>query len=201
MNGDLLRDAIVSAKGLANDVAAELDGVDLAADDKTQVAAALFFVVLDHHVGIIKLVEGRLHAPAMALLRPQWDSFLRGMWYSHVASAEESGEFRGGGKAPKPERIIKALENADIAAPGSLSSTHAQTWDILCDYAHSGSRQVNSHLSGDAVERTCSDSDLAGILKVASYHVLPAAFGVAELAGRMALVQRLFEIGRKHRCL
>lgn len=151
---------------------------------RSQVAGALFSVGLEHHCGIITLVERRLHAPALALLRPQVDAYLRGAWASYCASSEQLESFARGDDPPNADRIIKQLEQHDAFVDGSLNGLKVSAWPTLCDYNHGGSRQITRFLKNDGIEPNVEDDEFIDLLFYSEGWALMCAIGIAGLTSR-----------------
>jgi hypothetical protein len=177
-----LQQAWKAAVELANFVAAELDETKLPASDRMRAAGAAWWVSLEHHSSIILLVLNAKHASAYALLRPQIDAYLRGLWLSVSASEAELAGFLSGDRSPGGDKLARRLEAEGCFDPDSLTAIQKQIWATVCDYTHTGSRQITRHLTDSSIEPAHDPDELIELLSVAGAWALMSAIGVASAA-------------------
>ena len=70
-------------------VQGKLDGLNVGSDRRLHLALACFSTALEHHRAIVELVNLRLSGSAFALVRPMYESILRGNWIHHCATESE----------------------------------------------------------------------------------------------------------------
>ena len=188
-----LRDTWSRAVAVANSFASELDGVELPASDRMRAAGAAWWVALEHHSSIILLMHREKHASAFALLRPEIEAYLRGLWLSASATDAELTGFLSGDNAPGAEKLARRLEAEGIFDAGSLSSIQKQIWGAICDYTHTGSRQIIRHLTDSSIEPAHESDELVELLTAANAWALMSSVGVASAAQDEEKCQRLLE--------
>jgi hypothetical protein len=188
--------SISRAKQLANDIAIAVNDLTLQVDDRTRLAAACYFVALDHHEGITILFDNGVPSPALALLRPLYEAFIRGSWLHECASECELNAFKNGKDPPKIKELLERLERTAAFDSKILSNEHGKNWAVLCGLTHTGIQQVRMCLSGDAIERNCSNELIDEAMGYAGGYALLAGSGVARLADDTALEAHLLELGK-----
>jgi hypothetical protein len=75
-----------------------LDGLKIAqlsVSKRVQLAGACWHVALEHGQAIVMLTEDALHGSALALVRPVFEAYVRGMWLMHCASEKEVDAWTG----------------------------------------------------------------------------------------------------------
>lgn len=185
------------AADLANFVAGELDETELPASDRMRAAGAAWWVSLEHHSSIVFLIRNAKHASAYALLRPQIDAYLRGLWLSASASESELAGFLSGDDAPGGAKLGSRLEAEGCFDPNSLTSIQKQIWAAVCDYTHTGSRQISRHLIGSSIEQAHDPDELIELLSAAGGWALMSAIGVASAAQDHEKCERLLNAARR----
>src|SRR5438477_1793587 len=73
----------------------------LPASKRTRAAGSCFAIAQDHHHAIVLLVEHQLYASSFALLRSEFEAYVRGQWLTHCASEEQVGKYVQGWEPPK----------------------------------------------------------------------------------------------------
>jgi hypothetical protein len=194
---DPLEQSISKAKQLANWLAAQVDGLELHGGLRGHLAGGCFFVALEHHCAVITLTERGLIPSALALIRPQFEAYLRGCWLAFVCSEDEVERFVAGGLRPKAEQIVEALEGHEAFSAGVLRSVKTQAWPLMCDFTHTGIGQVSRNIDEGVVGRSYDVEEVIAGLEAASSWAILVVVGLASLAKDEALAQRAEECARK----
>src|SRR5262245_9929596 len=126
---------------------ARLNGALTNASDRTRVAAGLLHLCLEHHEAIQLLISARpdpLYGSACALLRPQFEVFVRGVWFHRCADEQELGNFINHCEPPRIDKLILAIESVPGYEEGLLKAIKKKVWTVMCSYTHGGFMQVAS---------------------------------------------------------
>lgn len=119
-------------------------------DRRTIVAFQAGVLSLEHAIGAVALIDIELLASAYALMRPQYESLVRGIWLLHAASenwVEKLGEpltveaAKRANEGPMLAEMLKNLEASSTAPQfivGQLQEYRDTTWKALNSYAHGG---------------------------------------------------------------
>lgn len=119
-----------------------------------QLALGCFSAVFEHHRSIAILAEMERFASAFALLRPAMDALMRGYWLSHHATEVEVRNVLEGGDPPSTTRLIEILEQGGSVLPINFAQRfHQRNWTAMCDFTHTGIRQIARQFHDDVV--TC----------------------------------------------
>lgn len=116
-------------------------------------------------MGIHVLVAEGVCGSAFALFRPQFEAYVRGVWYHRCASDDQVQKFINGNDPPKIGILIKDIENtATVFESGRLSSMKNNMWTNLNDLTHGGSTQVAARLSERGIDQSFLPEHVAGLL-------------------------------------
>lgn len=66
-----------------------VDSIEFKSTERNRVVAALFHLSLEHHGSIHLLVQHKHNGSAFALLRPQFEAYVRGLWFMKCATQEQ----------------------------------------------------------------------------------------------------------------
>lgn len=128
--------------------------------ERCQVAFQASLLSLDHAAGALLLISRASFPSAYALMRPQYESLVRGIWLLHAASDTWVEKLRQPLTLEGAKRADKSLMLADMlkelegneAAPAEiveqLNQFKAVTWEALNSYAHGGFHPLSRTLTG-----------------------------------------------------
>ena len=81
--------SIDKAFGLHEWVMENLDGLDISTEKRILLAVSCYDIVIEHHIGITVLLKSKINGSAFALVRPLFETFVRGVWLRHCATDKE----------------------------------------------------------------------------------------------------------------
>lgn len=85
--------ALARASDISDWIDSSIHGVEIPSGDREAMAGALFDQVHEHYKAIRLLVENSFVGSAFSLLRPTFETFVRGVWLLHCASDKEVENF------------------------------------------------------------------------------------------------------------
>jgi hypothetical protein len=196
-NVDLMVDAsaaIARSLEAARWLATELHDLTLSASLRNRVAGACFSVTQEHHCAIVLLLEHELNASAFALLRLQYESYVRGLWCAHCATDAELDRFAKGAEPPRIAELLATIEKHEAYAAGTLSSWKQQGWSAMCSYTHTGGLQVQRFQTETSIESNFPPEELVEVANAGATFALLSGIGTAALASNevlgLAVLQR-----------
>ena len=159
---------------------------------RTRCAGPCFVVAQEHHQAVVLLLSQPhpFHASAFALVRPVYESLVRGLWLQHCATAEQVQSFSIGGRPPNVPTLLAAIMKTEAYSSGQLSAVYAKSWDVMCAYTHTGAQQVQPWNTGTAIEPNYSDADASEVLRCTGAFALLSIFGLAAIADNKDLALR-----------
>jgi hypothetical protein len=121
-------------------------------NEKAKLAFTCFDLVMEHHAGIITLCNTKIYGSAFALLRVQYEAFIRGLWLKHVATDTEIKKFKKGQNIPKFGVLIEGVERELKIESGLLSYIKDKQWALFNSFTHTGieavMRRIGSRSTG-----------------------------------------------------
>jgi len=181
------------SKDLSNWIGEQIDDISLNATRSNRLAAAAFHIALTHHSSVVALVEQGRHVSGFALIRPEIDAYIRGLWLGFLASDEEIERITKADRAPSTPELMDRLEKAGYFDAKALTSMVPTMWPVVCDFTHTGIRALVRHLTPTSIEPLFEDEEIVEALGSADAWALMAATGIAGLAGDDSLSLRLLE--------
>jgi len=177
--------------------AALIDGVPFPTTNRLRVAITLQHLCIEHHQGIHTLVEQRVIGSAFSLLRPQLESYVRGVWFYHCASDKKILAFLNGDEPPNFGLMIEAIEKIDGFDCGTLSDIKKIAYRNLNDFTHGGSTQVKARNSLDEVVSNYLPEHIVGLVASATSLSLMASVAIAAAVCDNRLANKLLKTYQK----
>ena len=166
-----------------------LGGIEMKGDHRHRIPAQLFDLAIEHGSGIVHLISGQICASAFALVRSEFECFVRGAWLHHCASDAEIETFIAKDRIdPKLFELIKAVEQHPGFDSKFLSNVKDSAWKAMNGYTHGGIHQVSRRLDGDYIEPSFEDDALLEVIQFSATMALIAFGQIAALAAREDLV-------------
>ena len=139
-----------------------LDGAKIPAmptSRRHQLAGATLHVAVEHHQAIVLLLDEGLFSSAFALMRCQFEAYVRGAWLGTVAT-EADVERADRDKFPSFEVMVNALEDGDALPKNSVTKVKNDSWKVLNSLTHTGEAQRNNRLTVEGLGHRYSDQQI-----------------------------------------
>lgn len=163
MTEEELRTAIVRTAQLHSAVAAHVANLIPFPEKRFIVSFQAGLLSLDHARGALILIGNGLGTSAVSLLRPQYESLVRGIWLLHAATenwVDKLGEpltvesARRANEGPMLAEMLRQLDASD--APAQLVEQLRQfkdvSWKALSSYTHGGIHPLARTLTGFPIQ-------------------------------------------------
>ncbi len=192
--------ALRRASELGETLAHKLNEKQLPQSTRNRVAGACFAVAMDHQQAVVVLLERHppFYSSAFSLVRPVYESYVRGLWLSHCATDEQVDSFSQGDKPPDMASLVAEVERVGDFEGKQLSGIYKRSWSALSSYTHTGALQVQRWNTADAIEPMYPASEVSEVISFTSAIALLSAVSVAALARNEPLAQDLLNIAKSH---
>lgn len=184
---------IAKAIALHDWITQRLDGLDIPREPRILLAVSCYDVVIEHHVGIVTLLRSRVNGSAFALVRPLFETFVRGVWLRHCASDEQIDLYVKDKLDLKFWRLLEAVEKIDGFEDGVLSGLKKSAWHAMNSYTHGGIQQAGRRTSGAYIEPYFAEEEIVEVIKVAGSFALFAFQQIVIEAKRMDFANEALE--------
>jgi hypothetical protein len=148
-------------------VHASLDGLtlpELPHSKRLQLAGGSWHLALEHSQAIALLVDARLNGSALALMRPMFEVYARGLWLAYAATDAQVDD-AGRDRFPADlSQLIKDLEGAHTEMGEALAAVKSNAWRHLCSLTHGGYQQVGSRLTSTGLAANYKDTEILAAL-------------------------------------
>jgi hypothetical protein len=157
--------------------------------NREQTAVQLLHLSVEHHSGIVTLVQNEQFSPAFALMRPQQEAWLRAIWARSQATDNELKRFLDGSdkRGPSLKKIIDAL--ADKEERAVLQANYDTVYHHLCDYTHGGANQIKARDHIEGVQTFFTDESIRWLVDSSARMSYLALMEMAEVIDDSQLLQ------------
>jgi|SRR5579862_7895476 len=155
---------------------------NLPATKRVRAAASCYSIAQDHHHAIVVLLGARIYASCFALLRVEFEAYVRGEWLALCASDAQVSRFLNGHEPPRIDAMLSSLEATGTFQKGRLTQIKKRNWRTLCGYTHTGGIHVQRWNTADGIEASYSLTELLEMLRFADIVASLAVLGVLTLA-------------------
>ena len=144
-------------------------------------AATCFAIAQEHHRSIVVLAEHQMFATCVALVRVVFDAYVRGVWLSVCATDNDVERFIAFKEPPPMADLVKAIDQHPDFDGGFLSGYKASAYKALCDFTHTGGRQVKRWDKVDAIEPNYRLEEILEAMATSQSIALLSVLGVISL--------------------
>lgn len=188
-HSDEVKAALEGAHGQIAWIRESLVGIELKGDHRHRIPAQLFDLAIEHGSGIHNLIAANICASAFALVRSEFECFVRGAWLHHCARDAEIESFIAKDRIDPPfGALIDAIEQKPEFDSKFLSTVKDSAMKAMHGYTHGGIHQVSRRLDGDYIEPCFEDAALIEVIQFSATMALIAFGQIAALADREDLI-------------
>lgn len=193
----LTDDEIARAGSYVEELRVSVHNLDVPSDSRTRAAGSCFAIAQEHHHAIVRLIEWKLFAAAFALIRIEFDAYVRGEWLSQCASDSVIDGFLKNKEPPRIDCLLAELEMLESFNEKVLSQVKEKTWKSMCAYTHTGGLHVQRWNTEDGIEANYSRDEVLEVIRFAEIIASLSVIGFARLANDDALAIRTLEAFKK----
>jgi hypothetical protein len=190
---------IAKAFELHDWIAQRLDGLDIPRERKILLAVSCYDVVIEHHIGIATLLSSHINGSAFALIRPTFETFVRGVWLRRCATEDQISQYINEKIDLRFGQLLEAIEKLDAFQDGMLSNLKKSVWRAMNSYTHGGMQQAGRRTRGAYIEPDFRPEEIVEVIKLAGTFALLAFQQITFEANRIDLaneaLQKLTGVG------
>jgi len=178
-----------------------LDGLEVSRERRALLSVSCYDTVIEHHIGISTLLKSNINGSAFALVRPLFETFVRGVWLRHCATEDEIDKYVSDRLDKKFYQLIEEVEKLESFRDGVLSGLKESAWKAMNSYTHGGIQQVGRRSKDAYIEPDYSDEEVIEVVKLSGSFALLSlqqiAFEVGENELAIEAIDMLNGVGRE----
>lgn len=185
---------IKRSEDIVQRIDAALHGAAISSDARHLLAGACLDVAIEHQKAITILISRKFFGSAFALIRAQFETYIRGLWLEKCATEKEVEDFKRDKIDKSFKAIIQDIENCDGYNVGVLSSVRTKSWDTMNSYTHGGYMQAVRRMSEGYMEPNYSDDEIEEVLNFANSIGMLAALEITIMTNKQDLMESLADL-------
>lgn len=155
-------------------------------------------MALEHQKSIVLLTATSLFGSAAALVRLEFEAYVRGIWLLFCASEPQLKIFKNDKLDRKFGQLIEDVEKLEAYNSGTLSHVKKVSWDVMNSLTHSGYYQVIRRNTADEIIPNYTDDELLNALSSANSFGILTAVEIANIAKDEELAHEILERGQTY---
>lgn len=194
----LLKSTLQKAKQFDQELWNLVDGLVIDGKQRNAVSAALQHLSVEHHNAIVTLVSEGNAGSAFALLRPQLEAYIRGVWINDCATDAQIESFLDGKRPPEKKDLLIALNKTETHGDGTLHFLNGPIWGDFCDFTHGGAIQVKARVSNGDVRQNFYPLHVASVVTSSCMLAVTSCVSMAMVANQLDIAVRASEVYSKY---
>jgi hypothetical protein len=187
---------IDEAYQLSVDISNIHEGLDIPIDDKLFIPSLFHSTVIEHHRSIILLIERNLFSSACTLMRPLFEAYVKGEWFSHCAEEKDFNALR---KDNFQKTFGLMITEIDKNKGSKLSVPKGHYWGTLNSFTHSGAALLSRKYNEDSITNNHDDKLLKSLLDFSANYALLSGCEISMCSGNKVAIQDSLDLARlKH---
>lgn len=158
-----------------------IEGRTVPSGDRTQIVASCLYVALEHHKSIILTASVSYYGSAFALVRLEFEAYIRGAWFRYCASDDQLDIFKNNRLKKRVGNMITDLELTEAFNVGVLSKMKEESWDAMNSFTHTGLLQVVRQMSSTEIGSNFPEEEIVGTLDTADTVALLSAMVIVDI--------------------
>lgn len=171
-------------------------GLGIPATERDRISISLLHLSLEHCHALVPLIEQNILGSALALLRPQFEAYVNGVWIKWCASDKRIEDFKEG-NIPKFQNRINSIGKIKGFDQKVLSKIKEDNWAIFCDFTHGGMHQVVLRNTKEGISYNFPPDYIANTMNASVAFSLSASVALAHLVNNNNLASDLYRLHQK----
>lgn len=170
------------SEDIANWLHKKLDGLEISSSETFRASASCFDVAMEHQASISILFHAKLYASAFALVRCEFEAYVRGLWLAYRATDKQVSDYWHGKFNLKFQKTIDEIEKIDAYSSGVISQAKKSHWPFLNRLTHTGSDQILRRNTESSIEPNYEEKEIIAVGHFVNSIALLAGLDVVSLA-------------------
>jgi hypothetical protein len=176
---------------LSVDINKNLEGLEILNDDKLFIPSLFHSTVIEHHRSIILLIERKMHSSACTLMRPLFEAYVQGLWFSYCAKEKDFNALRKGTFQKKFGLMVTEI---DQKKGSKLSVPKGHYWKTLNSFTHSGSALLSRKYTKDSITNSHDKELLKSLLDFSENYALSSGCEISMCSGNKEAIQASLDL-------
>lgn len=133
-------------------------------DDRKTIAVGSLSTSIEYHAALWLLCRHKRFGAAANLLRSQFESYVKGVWFLYCSSDENVESAYDDALKIGFKRIVSEAVSENIPGWEDIKEIKVSFWPILCGYTHTGKHQLARRFRGTNISPNYDDDFVTSML-------------------------------------
>ncbi len=172
------------------------EGLEISVDDGEFIPSLFHSTVIEHHRSIVLLVERKLYSSACILLRPLFEAYVKGLWFTHCAQDKDFAALR---KDNFNKTFGVMVSEIDTVKGSKLATPKGHYWKTLNSFTHSGAALLGRKYNRDTITNSHDEELIESLLDFSANYALLSGIEVSMLSENIEAIEASVELAsHKH---
>lgn len=133
-------------------------------DDRNTIGMGCLSTSLEYHGAVQLLCDNKKYGAAVALLRPQFESFAKGVWFINCSTDTQINKVYEDKFNKEFKKIISGIEHKKVPGWEDIKEIKSSYWKLLCGLTHTGKPQLARRFKGQNITPNYDENFLNSVL-------------------------------------
>ena len=163
-------------------------------DDKKTVVVGSFSVSLEYHKSISLLFENNLYGAGIALLRAQFESYVKGLWFLNCGTDVQVEHAYNDSFKKEFQQLITGLENVNASGWKDIKIIKDKYWKVMNGFTHSGKPQLARRFNGSKITPNYNEGLLVSALNLSDFIATRTIIELSDISNQSISESQLHEL-------
>jgi len=179
-----ISERLVAAEQFMRAIDNKMDGLSLDGEVRSRIFNGFLHLSLEHFGSIVLLMRSRMIASAAALLRPQYEAVMRGIYFYECATENEVESFLHGKEPEKLYKMVGCIEEQFSIEKNPLTNIYSVLKKEMHSFTHGGFEQIHRRYTDTELVSNYSEDEKTRLITVSHILAIFAATFTAGVARR-----------------
>lgn len=176
-----IQQLIVNSEKLINWLDTKIDGLEISSEFRFRAAGGCFDLAMEYQKAIVLLVSNCLYGAGFCLMRPIYESYVRGIWLHKCATPNELANYSKD-KVPHLSELLHSVENLPSHQDGILSKAKESSWNFMNSSVHAGYQQIVHRQTESSIEPNYDEKKIKQLTNFANAISCLSAIAICDLS-------------------
>jgi len=177
-------EALDNASRFMDKIDSRMNGIVVEGTFRSRLFNGFLHLSLEHFGSIILLVRNGMVGSAAALIRPQYEALIRGLYFQDCASDSKVESFINGKDPISLYKMVESLENSFAVENNPLSSIYEGLKNRMHSFTHGGFEQIERRFTNEELVNSFPEEEIIKMIQLSKILAIYSATLASSAAGK-----------------
>lgn len=173
-----------NASRFMSKVDSKMNGIVVDGSFRSRLFNGFLHLSLEHFGSIILLVRGGMVGSAAALIRPQYEALIRGLYFQDCASDIKVESFVNGKDPVSLYKMVESIEKSFAVENNPISSIYEDLKNRMHSFTHGGIEQIERRFTNEELVNSFQEKETIKLIQLSKILAIHSATLAAAVAGK-----------------